>query len=93
MRTNGLMTFFGILAGLGGVPIAVVAAMQAMPSIATSVPGWWPSVAFVMVLLGVVGGIGLGVTGKGQDTHSTVAQVKLATQVAAVEKAPEKPSL
>ena len=33
MRTNGLMTFFGIMAGMGGVPLAVMAAAQAMNAV------------------------------------------------------------
>ena len=100
MRTNGLMTFFGIMAGMGGVPLAVMAAAQAMPGFAATIPHWWNSVAFIMIILGTIGGVGMGVTGKGQDTHSTVDQVRASTaqakadvqaQVAAAPGAPEVP--
>lgn len=98
MRTNGLMTFFGIMAGMGGVPLAVMAAQQAMPGL--SVPHWWNGIAFIMIILGTIGGVGMGVTGKGQDTHSTVDQIRASTaqakadvqaQVAAAPGAPEVP--
>lgn len=100
MRTNALMTFFGIMAGLGGVPVAVFAAVQAMPSLSANIPHWWPGCAFIMVICGAVGVVGVGVTGKGQDTHSTVDQVRASTaqvkaqaavDIAAAPGAPEVP--
>jgi hypothetical protein len=97
MRTNGLMTLFGFVTGLGGVPLAVMAAQQAIPSL--SVPHWWASVAFIMIVLGIVGGVGMGVTGKGEDTHSTVEQVRASTAQAkaadqvAIAASPGAPSV
>jgi hypothetical protein len=79
MKTNSLMTICGIMAGLGGIPLAVMGAVQAFPALRGDIPGWWAAFQFPLILIGVVGTMALGVVGKGQDTHSTVAQVRAST--------------
>jgi hypothetical protein len=86
MKTNLVMTICGILAGLGGIPLAVMGAIQAYPALSGHIPGWWSALQFPLILLGVLGTMMLGVVGKGEDTHSTVAQVRASTATKAAEQ-------
>jgi fatty acid desaturase len=72
MRTNLLVTIAGIMAALGGVPV-LIATSGITP------PLWWSHVAFFFVLIGVVGVALMGWAAKGQDGHSTSAQVEGST--------------
>ena len=71
-KSSLLVTIAGIMAGLGGIPVLVAAAGVAPPS-------WWTHVTFPLVLIGIVGMVLTGVAAKGQDDHSTAAQIKTAT--------------
>lgn len=72
MRKNWLVTVAGIMAALGSVPI-LVATSGVTP------PLWWAHLAFPFILIGIIGTVLLGYAAKGQDEHSTAAQVQVAT--------------
>jgi hypothetical protein len=72
MRTNLVVTIAGIMAALGGVPVAVATLVKTTPS-------WWTPVAFPLTLVGIIGVALLGWAAKGQDVHSTSAQVATST--------------
>jgi hypothetical protein len=79
MRKNWLTTTAGIMAALGGVPVLV------SQSSLTHIPAWWANAQFYFILCGIVGVALLGYASKGQDEHSTEAQVELSTIHAAVD--------
>jgi hypothetical protein len=90
MRKNWLVTVAGIMAALGSVPI-LVATSGVTP------PAWWSSLAFPFILIGIIGTVLLGYSAKGQDEHSTSAQVQASTienpgiQAAAVAQVKAEP--
>ena len=67
------------MAGLGTLPLLVTASHIAFPL-------WWNSCQFPLVLVGMIGTILLGIAAKGQDEHSTPAQVQAAQQQAKVNQ-------
>ena len=69
MRKNWLTTVAGVLTSVGGFPIALGAMGYHVNQ----------TVGLVMVITGMLGGALLGAASKGQDEHSTVAQVEDAT--------------
>jgi hypothetical protein len=73
MKKNWLVTLAGIMAALGGVPILV-----ASSGVAT--PAWWGHLAFPFILIGIIGSCLLGWAAKGEDEHSTQAQVTTSTK-------------
>ena len=83
MRKNWLTTTAGIMAALGSVPVMVA------QSGFTHLPHWWGSAAFGFVLIGIIGVALLGFAAKGQDEHSTEAQVELSTIEKHVDQAIE----
>ena len=94
IRKGWLVTAAGVMAAMGGVPALTWTALQAFPSM--RIPGWWTSVQFYFVLVGVIGAALLGWAAKGADDHSTTAQVQLSSlqhpqeQAAAVVEAKEE---
>ena len=76
MRTNTLTTIGGIMAGFGVVPIAFGTAHVALP-------GWLYATC---IFLAAIGPVVIGVAAKGQDTHSTEAQIQQATTQAQTPK-------
>jgi hypothetical protein len=68
MRKNWLTTVGGIMGGCLGVPLIVAQAGYRLP-------GW---LALTFVCIGAVGGVIVGVAAKGQDEHSTSAEVQAA---------------
>lgn len=80
MRKNWLMTVAGIMAGFISIPVGAATLGYHLPQ----------TLGLAFVIIGLIGGVMVGVVGKGQDESSTQAQVDKATQVAAVEKAEEK---
>jgi hypothetical protein len=79
MRKNWLTTTAGIMAALGGVPVLVA------QSSLTHIPAWWANAQFYFILCGIAGVALLGYSSKGQDEHSTAAQVAVSTIHAAVD--------
>ena len=71
-KSSLLVTIAGIMAALGGIPVLVATA-------GVTPPAWWIHLTFPLVLVGIVGTALLGVAAKGQDDHSTAAQIKTAT--------------
>lgn len=69
MRKNWLTTVAGVMTAVGGFPIALGAMGYHINQTAS----------LVMVVVGMLGGAVLGVAAKGQDEHSTIAQVEGAT--------------
>lgn len=80
MWKNWVVTLGGIMVGLGTLPGIVTASHVAFPL-------YWNSLQFPLYLIGALGAILLGVSAKGADQHSTVAQVQQSTQEA-IAKAP-----
>lgn len=72
-KSSLLVTIAGIMAALGAVPVLVATA-------GVTPPNWWAHLAFPFVLIGIVGTVLLGFAAKGQDEHSTEAQVAEATE-------------
>jgi hypothetical protein len=70
MRTNWLTTAGGIMAGFGVVPIAFGSAHVALP-------GWLYATC---IFIGALGPVVIGVAAKGQDVHSTEAEVQKSTE-------------
>lgn len=79
MRKNWMTTVGGVLAGLGTLPLLVTASHVAFPL-------WWNDLQFPLLLTGMVGTILMGLAAKGQDEHSTPAQVIAAEQHAQVDQ-------
>jgi uncharacterized YccA/Bax inhibitor family protein len=69
MRTNLLVTIGGIMAGFLAIPLGMATLGYPLPK----------ALAMAMILIGMIGGIVTGVAAKGQDEHSTAAQVQLST--------------
>lgn len=75
MRKNWLTTAGGIITLFAGIPPALGAAHVAMP-------GW---LYMVCIMCGVIGPGIIGIGAKGQDEHSTTAEVNQATIVKTTE--------
>jgi hypothetical protein len=69
MRKNWLVTMGGIMAGFLAIPIGMATLGYPLPK----------TLAMAMILIGMIGGIVTGVAAKGQDEHSTTAQVQLSS--------------
>jgi hypothetical protein len=80
LRKNWMTTLGGVLAGLGTLPLLVTASHVAFPL-------WWNDVQFPLFLCGAAGTIIMGLAAKGQDEHSTPAQMQAAADQAAVKQA------
>lgn len=70
MLKNWVTSVAGVMIGVGGFPLAL------------STMGYHvnQTVSLVMVIAGLLGGVLLGVSAKGQDEHSTSEQVQKATE-------------
>ena len=79
MRKNWLTTVAGIMAALGSVPILVATSGFTPPT-------WWAKIAFPFILIGIIGTALLGFAAKGEDEHSTAAQVAQSTLEAPANK-------
>jgi hypothetical protein len=96
MRTNLLVTIGGIMAGCLSIPVGAATLGYPLPK----------TLAMVLIVIGLIGAVVTGVAAKGQDVHSTAAQVQASTienpdvqakaviqaQVAAVEAKPIPPA-
>jgi hypothetical protein len=80
VRSSKLMTWGGIMVGIGQVPLGLQYA-----HLPFALPLWWNSAQFPMWLVGTLGGIIVGVVGKGADDHSIPAQVQAAGAVATAQ--------
>jgi hypothetical protein len=69
-KKNWLVTLGGIMAGMGVIPISLGAAHAHMP-------GW---VYNICIFAAALGPVIIGVAAKGQDEHSTTAQVNQSTK-------------
>lgn len=76
MRKNWLMTLAGIMAGFISIPVGAVTLGYKLPE----------PMGLIFVIVGLVGGVMVGVVGKGQDEHSTHDEVVAATVVKKVEE-------
>jgi len=83
MRKNWLVTVAGIMAALGGVPLAVA-------SSGITPPSWWAHVTFPFILIGIIGAALLGWAAKGQDEHSTTTETQAATIETAAKESAKK---
>ena len=79
MKKNWLTTTGGIMAGLGTLPLLVSSSHVAFPL-------WWNSCQFPLILVGMIGAILMGYAAKGQDEHSTIAQVQNSSAKAEIKQ-------
>lgn len=82
LRKNWVMTLGGIMVGVGQIPMLIQFAHLSFP-----LPLWWNSCQFPIFLAGTMGGIIIGIAGKGQDEHSTPLQMEAAAKQADVKQA------
>ena len=89
-KTDGLVTLGGIIGGVGlglfGIPVATLTYYSQV--VKDGPPAWFNGCIFPMILAGavfaMVGNVIVGVSSKGQDTHSTPAQVQASAEQAKI---------
>jgi hypothetical protein len=69
MKKNWLVTVGGIMAGCLSVPIGAATMGYPLPK----------TMAMILIVVGLIGAVVTGVAAKGQDEHSTEAQVQTST--------------
>lgn len=87
MRKNWLMTVAGIIGLFSGLPTVWGTAVRE-GAIHTPMPGW----LYVICMFSLPLSLGIvGISGKGQDEHSTLDQVEKSTIIKQAEPLPPKP--